>query len=44
MAKAKYAFSSKVTKLVTVLSPHLKEFHFVRVQFIALFLIAVTLI
>lgn len=41
MAKAKYASSSKVTKLVNVLSPHLKEFHFARVQFIALFVIAV---
>jgi len=41
MAKAMYASSSKVTKLVTVLSSHLKEFHFARVQFIGLFVIAV---
>ena len=26
---AKYAYSSKVAKLVKVLSPHLKEFHWV---------------
>ncbi|WP_338793800.1 IS4 family transposase [Bernardetia sp. MNP-M8] len=41
MAKAKYASSGKVTKLVTVLSSHLTEFHFARVQFIGLFVIAV---
>lgn len=41
MAKAKYASSGKVTKLVTVLSSHLTEFHLARVQFIGLFVIAV---
>ncbi|WP_338760955.1 IS4 family transposase [Bernardetia sp. ABR2-2B] len=41
MAKAKYASSGKVTKLVSVLSSHLKGFHLARVQFIGLFVIAV---
>jgi len=41
MAKAKYASSGKVTKLVTVLSSHLTEFHLAQVQFIGLFVIAV---
>jgi hypothetical protein len=41
MAKAKYASSSKVTKLVGVLCIHLDKFHLARVQFIGLFVIAV---
>ena len=41
MAKAKYASSNKVTKLVNVLAPHLKELHLSRVHFICLFVIAV---
>jgi hypothetical protein len=41
MAKAKYASSSKVAKLVSVLCIHLDTFHLARVQFIGLFVIAV---
>ena len=41
MAKAKYASSNKVTKLVSVLSSHLTDFHLARVHFIGLFVIAV---
>ena len=41
MAQAKYASSSKVTKLVRILCIHLDTFHLAQVQFIGLFVIAV---